>query len=71
MKNKKLTDLDLKKKFEILEEGRLENSNLITEDEKEVATKILTLLDGNLTIRATSILKFCIKYVQYTDFNVF
>lgn len=52
--------------LEIIERGTLENSEL-TKEEKELATKILLLLRGKLVIRANSILKFCLKAIEYTE----
>lgn len=68
IKKKELTDSDFKEIFEIVRGGMLESEELIRGNEEEVAIKILRLLKGNLIIRATSILEFCIKYLQYTDF---
>ncbi|HAT4273794.1 hypothetical protein JJB67_11395 [Clostridium perfringens] len=56
----------MKKKYvKQIENGILEKEELMNEREIEVASKILNELDGILAIRATSILKFCIKAVQY------
>ncbi|AYE35672.1 hypothetical protein [Clostridium septicum] len=52
-------------KIEVISKGILEDDNLI-EEEKEIALKILKDLEGTLVIRATSILKFCLKAIQYS-----
>ncbi|GEQ22248.1 hypothetical protein CBU02nite_27540 [Clostridium butyricum] len=58
-----------KEKFEIIQQNTLSMDELIDEKEKEIAQKILTDLEGTLVIRATSILKFCLKAIQYTKIN--
>lgn len=58
-----------KEKFEIIQQNILSMDALIDEKEKETAQKILTDLEGTLVIRATSILKFCLKAIQYTKIN--
>ncbi|GAB6170049.1 hypothetical protein JCM1393_25090 [Clostridium carnis] len=47
-----------------MKEGALEREELSNE-EKEIALKILKDLEGTLVIRANSILKFCLKAIQY------
>jgi len=48
-----------------IETDALESATL-TDKEKEIALKILKNLEGNLVIRANSILKFCLKAIQHT-----
>lgn len=54
-----------KGQIEIILKGNLENEPL-TNNEKEIALKVLSDLEGTLVIRATSILEFCLKAVQYS-----
>lgn len=54
-----------KEQIEIILKGDLETTTL-TDKEKEIALKILSDLEGVLVIRATSILEFCSKAVQYS-----
>jgi len=54
-----------KKQLDSISKGELEFKQL-TDKEKEVALKILTDLEGTLVIRATSILEFCLKAIQYS-----
>lgn len=54
------------KKLEVIESASLASDKL-TDKEKEVALKILNDLQGTLVIRATSILKFCLEAIQYTE----
>lgn len=54
-----------KEKLDVIAEKALEHEYL-TEKEREIALKILNDLDGTLVIRATSILEFCKKAVQYS-----
>lgn len=56
------------KEIEVIKKGVLEREELL-EGEKEIALKILKDLDGTLVIRATSILEFCLKAIQYTKIN--
>lgn len=49
-----------------ISEGLLEQRELLDDREIEVATKILKDLEGTLVIRATSILEFCLKAIQYS-----
>lgn len=56
------------KTIEVISEGNLEGNGLIG-DEKEIALKILKDLEGTLVIRANSILKFCLKAIQYSKVN--
>lgn len=51
--------------LEIILKGNLEQGPL-TEEEKEIALKILNDLEGTLVIRATSILELCLKAIQYS-----
>lgn len=46
--------------------GDVIEKNVLTSDEKEVALKILSELNGTLVIRATVILDFCSKAIQYS-----
>lgn len=47
------------------------NNNLeklpLTRQEHEAAVKILNTLEGTLVIRATEILNFCLKAIQYSS----
>lgn len=54
-----------KEKIDLILKGNMSQMEL-TEQEKEVALKILTDLEGTLVIRATSILEFCLKAIQYS-----
>lgn len=54
-----------KEAIEMILKGGID-PNILTEEEKEIALNILNDLDGTLVIRATSILEFCLKAVQYT-----
>lgn len=56
------------RKFGVISDKKLEKEGLITNNEKEIAQKILNDLEGTLVLRATSILEFCLKAVQYTKF---
>lgn len=59
-------ELEMRKKYmKGIEEGILEREGLINDEEIEVASRILIELNGLLAIRATSILKFCVKTIQY------
>ncbi|MDU2106562.1 hypothetical protein [Clostridium sp.] len=53
-------------KIAAISNGNLETANLINDNEKEIALKILSNLKGTPVIRATSILKFCLKAIQYS-----
>lgn len=53
------------KNFKIISDGILESETL-NDKEKEIAQKLLNDLEGTLVIRATSILKFCLKAILYT-----
>ena len=53
-------------KIAAISNGNLEIANLINDNEKEIALKILSNLKGIPVIRATSILKFCLKAIQYS-----
>lgn len=53
-----------KKMIELIENGALETDKL-SDKEKDVALNILKELDGQLIIRATKILTFCIKAITY------
>ncbi|WP_338631116.1 hypothetical protein [Clostridium baratii] len=55
---------------EAIESGVLEEEKLMNEKEIEVASKILNELNGTLAVRATSILKFCIKAIRYSKVNL-
>jgi len=54
-----------KDKFELILKGGI-NPDIVTDKEKEIALKILNDLEGTLVIRATSILEFCLKAIQYS-----
>ncbi|QEK13750.1 hypothetical protein FQB35_15605 (plasmid) [Crassaminicella thermophila] len=54
-----------KQAIEMILKGTLE-TDVLTKEEKEIALKILNDLEGTLVIRATSILEFCLKAVQYS-----
>lgn len=54
-----------KEKIDLILKGNMSQMEL-TEQEKKVALKILTDLEGTLVIRATSILEFCLKAIQYS-----
>lgn len=56
-------------KLDVIQSNTLSGDRLIDEKEKEIAQKILTDLEGTLVIRANSILKFCLKAIQYTKIN--
>ncbi len=57
-----------KEKIDLILEGDISKRQL-TEQEKEIATKILTDLEGTLVIRATYILEFCLNAIQYSEVN--
>lgn len=59
----------MEEKIRIIESNELEVEGIITEEEKEIAQKILKDLEGTLVIRATSILNFCVKAIQYTKYT--
>ena len=58
-----------REKLELVLKGNISSIEL-TDQEKEVVIKILTDLEGTLVIRATSILEFCLKAIQYSKVEV-
>ncbi|WP_438335206.1 hypothetical protein ACIR03_02465 [Clostridium cochlearium] len=54
-----------KEMMNMILKGNLDNITF-TEKEKEIALKILNDLEGTLVIRATSILEFCLKAIQFS-----
>lgn len=57
-----------KEKIDLILKGNISQMEL-TDQEKEVALKILKDLEGILVIRATYILEFCLKAIQYSKVN--
>ncbi len=53
------------KLIDVILDGELEGQ-IFMEEEEEIALKILRELEGTLVIRATSILEFCLKAIQYS-----
>jgi len=53
-----------KEQIEIIIKGGID-LNILTDEEKEIALIMLKDLEGTLVIRATSILNFCLKAIQY------
>ncbi|MCB2297759.1 hypothetical protein [Clostridium tagluense] len=54
-----------KEEIEIILKGGID-PNILTAKEIEIALTILSNLEGTLVIRATSILDFCLKAIQYS-----
>jgi hypothetical protein len=54
-----------KEQIELILKGGI-NPNILTDKEKEIALILLNNLEGTLVIRATSILDFCLKAIQYS-----
>jgi hypothetical protein len=54
-----------KEQIEVIIKGGI-NPNMLTDKEKEIALILLSNLEGTLVIRATSILDFCLKAIQYS-----
>lgn len=54
-----------KEQIELILKGAI-NPNILTDKEKEIALILLNNLEGTLVIRATSILDFCLKAIQYS-----
>lgn len=53
-----------KEQIKVITNGEIDASTL-TEKEREIALKLLNDLEGTLVIRATSILEFCLRAIQY------
>ncbi|ABS32756.1 hypothetical protein [Clostridium botulinum] len=54
-----------KKQIDVILKGSME-MDILTEEEIKIALKLLNDLEGTLVIRATSILEFCLKAIQYS-----
>lgn len=54
-----------KKQIDVILNGSMER-DILTDKEREIAQKLLNDLEGTLVIRATSILEFCLKAIQFS-----
>ncbi|MBO0538536.1 hypothetical protein EXQ27_07710 [Clostridium botulinum] len=54
-----------KEQIDVILSGSME-MDILTEEEREIAQKLLNDLEGTLVIRATSILEFCLKAIQFS-----